>query len=188
MASILLSKLKWDIAFGIYVSGGLLGDAALVYCGMNGADDLVACRSLIEERYLSEDVEEIRKVLDAVGKWQRLRKPINQWLVEYALNEWIEKINKTAGVAPSFDSVFEKYRSLRAEKDTPEERYEHYDCRKKWVQRFMDKWSSTRKSIITHEADSSAEITNKVFKNSTCKRTFTITFRTNFGNRFRTQF
>ena len=77
------------------------------------------CRNLIEERYWSEDVEEIGNVLDAVGKWQKLRKPINQRLVEYALNEWIASINKTAGVAPSFDSVFEKYRSLRAATHVP---------------------------------------------------------------------
>ena len=55
------------------------------------------------------------------------------------------------------------------------------------VQRFMNKWSSTRKSIITHEADSSAEVMNKVLRNTKNKHPFTTTFRPNFGNIFRTQ-
>ena len=133
---------------------------------MNGAEDLAVYRKLMDERYLAEDVEEIRKVHDAVGKWQKLRKPINQWLVEYSLNKWIEGVSNTAGVAPSFDSVFERYRSLRAETDIPEERYDRYDCRKKWVQRYMKTWSPTRNSMITHEADCSAEVVRKVFKNT----------------------
>jgi hypothetical protein len=130
MASCLLSELKWDVAFGIYVIGGLTVDVALLYCRMNGASDLAVYRQLLEERYLAEDVEEIRKVQDAVGKWEKLRKPINQWLVEYSLNKWIEGVNKTAGVATSFESVFERYRSLRAEKNMPEQRSDRYDCRK----------------------------------------------------------
>ena len=91
-------------------------DVALLYCRMNGAEDLAVYRQLLEERYLTEDVEEIGKVQDAVSKWRKLRKPINQWLVEYFLNKRIEGVNNTAGVAPSFNSVFEKYRSLRQEK------------------------------------------------------------------------
>jgi len=54
-------------------------------------------------------------VPDAVGKWQKLCKPLNQWLVEYSLNKWIEGVNNTAGVAPSFESVFERHRSLQQE-------------------------------------------------------------------------
>ena len=48
---------------------------------------------------MEEDVEEIRKVHDAVGKWQKLRKPINQRLLEYSLNKRIEGVNNTPGVA-----------------------------------------------------------------------------------------
>ena len=116
MASCLLSELKLDVAFGIYVIGALTVDVALLYCRMNGASDLAVYRQRLEERYLEEDVEEIRKVHDAVGKWRKLRKPIKQWLVEYSLHKWTDGVNNTAGVAHTFESVLERYRILRQEK------------------------------------------------------------------------
>ena len=75
MAPRLLAELKWGVAFGIYVISGLTVDAALLYCRMNGAWDLAVHGQLFEERYLAEDVEEIREVQDAVGKWRKLRSP-----------------------------------------------------------------------------------------------------------------
>jgi hypothetical protein len=74
MASRLLSELKWDVAFGIYVMSSLKVDAALLYCRMNGAKNLAVHRHHLEERYLAEDVEEIMKVEDAVGKWKKFEK------------------------------------------------------------------------------------------------------------------
>ena len=71
MASRLLSELKWDVACGIYVISGLTVDVALRYCRMNGAKDLAVHGHQLEERYLAEDVEEIIKVDDAVGKWKK---------------------------------------------------------------------------------------------------------------------
>ena len=107
----------------------------------------------------------------ALGKWRKIRSMVNQWLVEFYLNEWINKINHTAGVAPSFDSVFEKYRCLRQETNMPEDRYDRYDSRKKWVQRYMQKWSASRKSIVTHEANSTAEVVKKVRPKKKQKKT-----------------
>jgi hypothetical protein len=186
MATCLLSELKLDIAFGIYVMSNLKMDVALLYCRMNGADDLAMHRRHLENRYLAEDVEEIVNVEGALGKWRKIRSTVNQWLVEYNLNEWINKINHTAGVAPSFDSVFEKYRCLRQETNMPEDRYDRYDCRKKWVQRYMQKWSASRKSIVTHEANSTAEVVKKVRtrKNHKKKHTPETSLCSRFGGRF----
>ena len=55
MATCLLSELKLDIAFGIYVMSNLKMDVALLYCRMNGADDLAMHRRHLENRYLAED-------------------------------------------------------------------------------------------------------------------------------------
>ena len=50
------------------------------------------------------------------------------------------------------------------------------DCRKKWVQRYMQKRSAIRKSIITHEANSSAEVVSRVLKQKTEKYTLPRSF------------
>ena len=52
------------------------------------------------------------------------------------------------------------------------------------VQRFMNKWSSTRKSIITHEADSSAEVMSKVLRNTKNKHPFHHYFSAQFWEHF----
>ena len=41
-------------------------------------------------------------------------------------------------------------------------KYDRWDLRKTWVKRFMQKWSSSRTTITTHEADNSADVVTKV--------------------------
>ena len=159
-----LSVYKLDMAFGIYVLAELNITAALVYCRMVGARDMQKCHGILEARYLLERVEDINEIHLSTGRWKNLRPHIDQWLVEYSLNLWIEKMNVNIGLAPAYDSVFEKYRALREEKNMDDIKYDRGDLRKTWVKRYMQKWASTRTTITTHEADSGVDVVTKVAK------------------------
>ena len=137
-------------------------DLALVYCSMRGAVDMAYYKDVLERRYLAEDVEELHLIEQSLYNWKNLRDPINTWLMQYAVHQWIARMNEATGVAPSFDSVFEEYARLRLERGYPCVGYESYPARKTWVQRFMIRWSSSRASIVTHEASSNDEIVKKV--------------------------
>ena len=150
------------MAFGIYVLAELNIAAALVYCRMVGARSMQKYHGILEARYLLERVEDINEIHLAMGRWKDLRPHIDKWLVEYSLNMWIETMIVNIGIAPAYDSVFEKYRALRQEKQLDDIKYVRVDLRKTWVKRFMQKWSSTRTTITTHEADSGADVVTKV--------------------------
>lgn len=111
-----LSVYKIDMAFGIYVLAELDITVALVYCRMVGATSMQRYTAILEARYLLERVEDINEIHLAMGRWKDLRPHIDKWLVEYSLNMWIENMNVNIGIAPAYDSVFEKYRALREEK------------------------------------------------------------------------
>ena len=111
-----LSVYKIDRALGIYVLAELDITVALVYCRMVGATSMQRYTAILEARYLLERVEDINGIHLAMGRWKDLRPHIDKWLVEYSLNMWIESMNVNIGIAPAYDSVFEKYRALREEK------------------------------------------------------------------------
>ena len=157
-----LSVYNIDRAFGIYVMAELNITVPLVYCRMVGARNMPRYNGILEARYLRERVEDINEIHLALGRWKDLRPHIDQWLVEYSSNMWIETMKVSIGIAPAYDSVFEKCRALRQEKKLDDIKYDRGDLRKAWVKRFMRKWSSSRTTIATHEADSGADVVTKV--------------------------
>ena len=157
-----LTQRAWDIAFGMHVTAELNMEPALLYCSMCGAVDKAYTKDVLQRRYLAEDLEELQLMAQPRCNWKNLRYPITIWLVQYSVHQWIARMNDNTGVAPSFDSVFEEYARLRLERGYPCVGYESYPARKTWVQRFMVRWSSSRASIVTHEASSSEEIVQKV--------------------------
>ena len=162
MGGHILTQRAWDIAFGIYVTAELNMEPALLYCSMCGAVDKAYTKDVLQRRYLAEDVEELQLMAQPRCNWKNLRYQITTWLVQYSVHQWIARMNDNTGVAPSFDSAFEEYARLRLQRGYPCVGYESYPARKTWVQRFMVRWSSSRASIVTHEASSSEEIVQKV--------------------------
>ena len=157
-----LSVYKIDMAFGMYVMAELNITVPLVYCRMVGARNMPRYNGILEARYLRERVEDMNEIHLALGRWKDLRPHIDQWLVEYSSNMWIDTMKVSIGIAPAYDSVFEKCRALRQEKKLDDIKYDRGDLRKTWVKRFMRKWSSSRTTIATHEADSGADVVTKV--------------------------
>ena len=119
------------------------------------------CKEVLERRFLAEDLETINSIVDAKGDWSTKNKEIQQHLVEYQVHEWISQINLTNGVAPSYEDVFDKYKEVREKVGMDPPNYEEYRNRKKWVQRFMQKWKSTRGTLQIHEAENETEVKTK---------------------------
>ena len=159
-----LSQYCWDIAFGIYVQANTRAVPALAYCSKNGATNLTVCREVLERRFLAESVEYINSIVDMKGIWLQHGALIQTFLVEYRLHEWIDAMNTDTGVAPSYQDVFDKYRELREDMKMPPVNYAAYRDRRKWVSRFMTKWSATRRALVTHEAENAEIVTRKAIR------------------------
>ena len=187
MAATGLTTGTWDVAFGIYVMGGLDVEVTLKYCLHHGAKNLLYCQEVIEQRYLLENVTNISAILDGQGHWETLQTFIRQWLLESSLNKWIANMNLKAGVAPSYEAVFDKYRALRAENKMAPTSYGSYASRKTWVQRFMSKWHATRGIVVTHEAEDSRAVVRKVRQGNAKKHLLGYIFRPQFECIFRPQ-
>ena len=157
-----LSLRHWDIAFAIYVVSGLLMDVALVYCSMNGSKDNAFCKDILEMRYLAEPVDCINSIVDGCGHWLLIKPVALSWFSEYKLNQWITMMNESVGVAPSYQSVFERYMDLNADRDNLKTLYRTPEAKRKWVQRFMAKWKSSRGSVCCHEAENATSVVTKV--------------------------
>ena len=125
-----LSRLSWDIAFGVYVQANAQATPALAYCRLRGADNMPFCKEVLERRFLAEDLETINSIVDAKGDWSTKNKGIQQHLVEYQVHEWISQINLTNGVAPSYEDVFDKYKEVRQKVGMDPPNYEVYRNRK----------------------------------------------------------
>lgn len=161
-----LSVRTWDIAFAIYVTAGVLIDVALLYCSMQGVDNMGLCREVLELRYLAEPVHCINAILDGTGHWQHIKSTVDDWIVEHKLNEWIAVMNEEIGVAPAYECVFAHYKSLCTHRSDLNFIYLTPESRRKWVHRFMVKWQSFRGCIRSHEAESKAAVVTKVRRNS----------------------
>lgn len=159
-----LTMKKWDIAFSIYVSLDLNLKVALNYCLMNGADNAGTCKEVLECRYLAESVSTLNDIQDAGHDWRGTRARMQEWLVEYSLNKWIQRMNDKAGVAPAHASVWDKYAALRAKRHLPPQGCNSDRSRFQWVSRFMSRWSCVRRSLITHETSCSSEVVSQVFR------------------------
>ena len=161
MATAAMHHREWDMAFGIYVCSGLDMDAALKFCSMTGVTNDSYCQEVIEQRYLLENIQQINQIHEGGPAWEILTPRIKTWLVEYSLHNWIQELNRTAGVAPSYETVFAENLRLRFSHDLCTAAYVSYDNRKIWVRRFMSKWKSKRLLIDAHEAESAAEVVRK---------------------------
>ena len=157
-----MSLRSWDTAFAIYVTAGVLIDVAVLYCLMQGADNAELCREVLELRYLSEPLDTLNAILDGTGPWQRVKGCVDDWLVEHRLHEWIRVMNEIVGVAPSYESVFCHYKTLCTHRSDLDSIYLKPESRRKWVQRFMAKWQSSRGCIHSHEAESQQAVAGKV--------------------------
>ena len=107
-----LSVHKWDVAFVIYVTAGVLIDVALLYCSMQGVDNLKLCQEVLQLRYLVEPVDCMNAILDGTAHWLLIKSVVKSWLAEYNLNQWVGAMNLKLGVAPSYEFVFNHYMSL----------------------------------------------------------------------------
>ena len=76
--------------------------------------------------------------------------------------EWVQNINETAAVAPSYDMVYEEFSRIRANYKLSCDGGAAYGSRKKWVSRWMARWKLTRAALVSHEGSSSLEIVQKV--------------------------
>ena len=179
-----LSVRSWDIAFAIYVTSGALIDVALVYCSMHGADNLEICWEILEVRYLSETIECVNAVLDGTDQWQHLKYFVDNWLAEFHLNEWIGRMNELVGVAPCYESVFSQYKTLCFHRSDLDTAYSKSDSRRKWVQRFMEKWDSVRGCVNSHEMDNAATVVTKVYPKIRRKTFLKFDSDPNFWNTF----
>ena len=157
-----MDEKHWDSAFMIYVVTSLDTKAALTYCAMHSDLAPERCQRMLESRFDEAPADEITCILEAQNSWSAIRRQINKWLVEYAVQVWIDDCNKNLGVAPSYEAVFQKYFRLCEEAKIKCMGYARYDSRKKLVQRWMAKWESTRTSIETHEGENVTEIVGKV--------------------------
>ena len=156
-----LAHRKWDLAFGIYVRADLQLEVPLKYCRMQGATDMKFCGEVLQQRYLTETLDELNFILDGCESWRDKSGCINQWLSEYWLHNWINDLNEQAGLAPSYEDVFEKYKELRTQRGLSNDKYTSQDTRRKWVHRYMQRWSALRTSIVTHEAENHTDIVRK---------------------------
>ena len=157
-----LSIRNWDIAFAIYVTTGLLMDVALVYCSMAGSKNNAFCKEVLEMRYLAESVDCINAILDGCGHWLLIKPIVLDWVNEHKLSQWITMMNASVGVAPSYQCVFERYVSLSMHRDNLKSLYRTPDVRRKWVQRFMKRWKSSRGNVCCHEAENVNAVVTKV--------------------------
>ena len=160
-----LTVLQWDTAFGIYVTSGLNSDMARVYCSMKGVTVVDACKNVFELRYLAEKVEDISELLSGTGRWSALKQRIDLWMVEYNVNAWIVRLNEIAGVAPGYGEVFEKYKKLCSDLGQRCDGYDCPDTQRKWVQRFLSKWSASRGVVRTHESEGAMSAVRKAPEN-----------------------
>ena len=117
---------------------------------MQGPVDQHYCKEVLEQRYLLEPVEEINSILDEAHNWRDLRSDINKWLAERTLYEWVQSINETAAVAPSYDMVYEEFSRIRANYKLSCDGGAAYGSRKKWVSRWMARWKLTRAALVSH--------------------------------------
>ena len=161
MAVHILTDRQWHIAFGIYVLSDLNLKDAVTYCCMQGLVDKHYCKEVLEQRYLSESVDEINSILDEAHNWKDLRSDINKWLAEKTLYEWVQNINETTAVAPSYELVYEQFNRIRTDYKLNCDGGSAYGCRKKWVHRWMARWKATRAAMVSHEGNSSTEIVQK---------------------------
>ena len=157
-----LSLRQWDIAFAIYVTADTLMDVALLYLSMQGIKNMQFCREILEKRYLAEPIECINAIVDGIAYWQSIKYYVDDWLVEYEVSQWIATLNDSIGVAPSYEDVFTHYKSLCSHRCDLDRLYRTMECRRKWVQRFINKWESARGSISTFEADGNTSVQHKV--------------------------
>ena len=162
MAVHLLHERQWHIAFGIYVLSDLNLNDAVTYCCMQGLVDRRYCKEVLEQRYLLETVEEINSILDEEHDWRDLRPDINKWLAERALYEWVQIVNQRAGVAPSYETLFEEYSRIRADYKLSCDGCTAHASKKKWVSRWMARWKLTRNTLVSHEGNSAQAIVQKV--------------------------
>ena len=167
-----LSLHRWDVAFAIYVTTGVKIDLALLYCSMQGADNVTLCREILELRYLAESVDCLNAVVEGKDCWFHVKSDVEAWLAEYSLNEWIGEMNQKLGVAPSCECVFDHYKSLCTHRCDFDSVYVTPESRRKWVNRFMHRWQSFRGCIHSHEADGVAAVLDKVLLKTQKKTTF----------------
>ena len=160
------TRREWDIAFGLYVFTEARPDASLSWLCVNGYTDMQFLRNQLEIRYLSEEVDSLVEIQDPLMNWRQLYRTIVIQLTEYQLMVWVQTQNTTTGVAPSYSKVFAMYCQMRLDLGCPEEKYEAYHSQKKWVQRWMVKWSAARSQLQTHVAASADEVANKAHKNA----------------------
>ena len=179
-----LTVQKWDIAFAIYVTAGVMIDVALLYCTMQGMENLTFCREVLELRYLAEPVQCINSILAGTDHWRHLKCYVDEWLIEHRLMQWITTMNEDSGIAPSFECVFSHYATLCTNPSKLQFRYQNAVDRRKWVKRFMHKWESFRGSIPSHEAENRDDVVTKV-----CQKPYkSVVFLSFFGPHFVNQF
>ena len=162
MALHYLHERQWHIAFGIYVLSDLNLNDALTYSCMQGPVDREYCKEVLQQRYLVESVEEINSVLEETHDWRGLRSDINKWLAERALYEWVQDINETAAVAPSYETVYNEFTRIAAEYKLCGFDCTDYNSKRQWVRRWMARWKLHRSAVTSHIGLHAQDIVQKV--------------------------
>ena len=153
--------MQWDVAFTVYTLRDCNALVVLKYFEQHNCDCQDVLREALELRFLDANMDALAKIGAGEGQWLQCHQLATQWLVEFDLAEWVNKMNAEVGMAPASEDVYHKYVSLLQNVGLSVHHAEGTTSWKKWVTRWKRKWNARHGILTTHVADSTTDLRDK---------------------------